>query len=142
MKLGTKSPSVNKMKASTRIPFSERSIRPVAIAVTLAASLCMGCAPKAVRGGEGTANPNLDNAAMSITLKVKEPVNEDADGAEYSIQKSKLRTEEDHRQTLAEKKKNQEQEELEINTRTRTRITEQPHKSTSTWRSAWLPLAA
>ncbi len=32
-------------------------------------SLCvLGCGPKAVRGGEGTENPNLDNAAMSTGL--------------------------------------------------------------------------
>ncbi len=27
-----------------------------------------GCAPKAMRGGEGTANPDLDRPAMSVTL--------------------------------------------------------------------------
>ncbi|MEE9385082.1 MAG: hypothetical protein V3V08_16880 [Nannocystaceae bacterium] len=37
----------------------------LALAATVAAS---ACGPKAVRGGEGTANPNLDQAAMSTTL--------------------------------------------------------------------------
>lgn len=43
--------------------------------VRLAAVLCIaalaastGCAPRAMRGGEGTANPDLDRPAMSVTL--------------------------------------------------------------------------
>lgn len=54
----------------------------------------------------------LDNASMSITLKIKEEINKDVSGEEFSIQKSKLRTEEDHRQTLAEKKKNEERKKV------------------------------
>lgn len=48
----------------------------------------------------------LDEASLSITLKLKEPTGKDVeDPTIYSIQESKLRTEEDHRLTLAEKKK-------------------------------------
>ena len=39
--------------------------------VALLASIALfsaGCAPRAIRGGEGTANPDLDRAAMSTTL--------------------------------------------------------------------------
>jgi TolB-like protein len=37
------------------------------IGLSLLLMLC-GCAPRAMRGGEGTANPNLDRPAMSVTL--------------------------------------------------------------------------
>jgi hypothetical protein len=48
----------------------------------------------------------LDEAALSLTLKTKEPINMDIlDPSQYSIQQAKLRTEEDHRLSLAEKKK-------------------------------------
>jgi hypothetical protein len=48
----------------------------------------------------------LDEAALAITVKNKEPVNVDIeDPTIYSIQQSKLRTEEDLRMQLAEKKK-------------------------------------
>jgi uncharacterized protein (TIGR02722 family) len=38
------------------------------LAAALAASASVACKPKAIRGGEGTENPNLDNAAMSTGL--------------------------------------------------------------------------
>jgi WD40 repeat protein len=47
----------------------------------------------------------LDEASLAISLKLTEPTEVDADAAAYSIQQSKLRTEEDHRLSLAEKKK-------------------------------------
>jgi hypothetical protein len=47
----------------------------------------------------------MDEAALSITMKTNEPLDQDADHTAYSIQQSKLRTEEDHRLTLAERKK-------------------------------------
>jgi TolB-like protein len=43
----------------------------IATATALAASLAigsLGCAPRAMRGGEGTANPDLDAPALSVTL--------------------------------------------------------------------------
>ena len=50
----------------------------------------------------------LDEAALAITIKNKEPTNIDIeDPTIYSIQQSKLRTEEDHRMQLADKKKQQ-----------------------------------
>lgn len=56
----------------------------------------------------------LDEAALAVTLKTREPLNVDVeDPTIYSIQQSKLRTEEDHRLSLAEKKK--EGERLKIN---------------------------
>ena len=45
--------------------------RSVSVHLLLAVALCavsVGCKPKAIRGGEGTENPNLDNAAMSTGL--------------------------------------------------------------------------
>lgn len=49
----------------------------------------------------------LDEAALAITIKNKEPVNQDISNPNeiYSIQQAKLRTEEDHRLELADKKK-------------------------------------
>jgi hypothetical protein len=45
----------------------------------------------------------LDEPALAVTLKTKEPVNVDVEDTNmYSIQQSKLKTEEDHRQALAE----------------------------------------
>jgi hypothetical protein len=45
----------------------------------------------------------LDEPALAVTLKTKEPVNVDVeDPTIYSIQQSKLRTEEDHRLSLAD----------------------------------------
>lgn len=44
-----------------------RSIRSLALLVPLLVAVA-ACGPKAVRGGEGTENPNLDNAAMSTGL--------------------------------------------------------------------------
>ena len=38
------------------------------VAFALALTAAAGCRPKAVRGGDGTENPNLDNAAMSTGL--------------------------------------------------------------------------
>jgi uncharacterized protein (TIGR02722 family) len=38
------------------------------VAALAAASASAGCKPKAIRGGEGTENPNLDDAAMSTGL--------------------------------------------------------------------------
>jgi len=34
----------------------------------IAVALSMACAPRAMRGGDGTENPNMDRAAMSTTL--------------------------------------------------------------------------
>ena len=42
----------------------------------------MGCKPKAVRGGPGTANPNLDKGAMSTTL--------DREDIKYLVQELRL----------------------------------------------------
>jgi TolB-like protein len=46
-----------------------------AVGVLLSSALCLllavgsfGCAPRAMRGGEGTANPDLDAPALSVTL--------------------------------------------------------------------------
>mmetsp|Transcript_35625 Transcript_35625/g.54479 ORF Transcript_35625/g.54479 Transcript_35625/m.54479 type:complete len:125 (+) Transcript_35625:2378-2752(+) len=48
----------------------------------------------------------LDEASISITVKTREATGLDIiDATQYSIQQSKLRTEEDHRMTLAERKK-------------------------------------
>lgn len=47
----------------------------------------------------------LDEASLAITIKTKDPIGVDADPTKYSIQQSKLRTEEDHRLTLADRKK-------------------------------------
>ncbi len=47
-------------------PMQRLILAPLSIALALAAGT--GCRPKAVRGGEGTENPNLDNAAMSTGL--------------------------------------------------------------------------
>lgn len=48
----------------------------------------------------------MDEAALAITIKTKEPLNEDVkDPTQYSIQQDKLKSEEDRRRALAEKKK-------------------------------------
>lgn len=48
----------------------------------------------------------MDEAALAITIKTKEPLNEDVkDPTQYSIQQDKLKSEEDKRRALAEKKK-------------------------------------
>jgi len=48
----------------------------------------------------------LDEASISITVKTREATGLDVlDPTIYSIQQAKLRTEEDHRLNLAEKKK-------------------------------------
>ena len=39
-----------------------------AVMVLVVAIVVGGCAPRAMRGGEGTANPDLDRPAMSVTL--------------------------------------------------------------------------
>jgi penicillin-binding protein activator len=47
------------------------SFRPVArslAGIAAAVLVLAGCAPKAMRGGEGTARPDLDRPAMSVTL--------------------------------------------------------------------------
>lgn len=52
------------------------------------------------------AEHGLDEAALAISLKLKEPTGLDVtDPTIYSIQQSKLRTEEDHRLSLADRKK-------------------------------------
>lgn len=38
------------------------------LVVLATAALVAGCAPRAMRGGPGTANPDIDRAAMSVTL--------------------------------------------------------------------------
>ena len=43
-----------------------RSALAFAVAMLLVGSL--GCTPRAMRGGEGTANPDLDRRALSVTL--------------------------------------------------------------------------
>lgn len=45
---------------------TSRTLLNVCLLVSLAASLA--CAPRAMRGGDGTENPNMDRAAMSTTL--------------------------------------------------------------------------
>jgi len=48
----------------------------------------------------------LEESSLAISMKCKEPVGLDIlDPTIYSIQQAKLRTEEDHRMSLAEKKK-------------------------------------
>ncbi len=47
-------------------PMQRLILAPLTLALAVAAG--SGCRPKAVRGGEGTENPNLDNAAMSTGL--------------------------------------------------------------------------
>jgi uncharacterized protein (TIGR02722 family) len=42
--------------------------RLLALGVVILCAGLAGCAARAVRGGEGTANPDLDRAAMSVTL--------------------------------------------------------------------------
>lgn len=44
----------------------------LALAVAATAATSTGCKPKAVRGGPGTENPNLDQGAMSTTLDRKD----------------------------------------------------------------------
>jgi len=45
------------------------TFRPAALALVCAAIVTLaGCAPRAIRGGEGTARPDLDRPAMSVTL--------------------------------------------------------------------------
>ena len=48
------------------------STRLAAAALTLAALFTAACGPKAIRGGPGTENPNLDQGAMSTTLDRKD----------------------------------------------------------------------
>ncbi len=48
---------------------STRLVSPLLLALAIASSVsATGCKPKAVRGGPGTENPNLDQGAMSTTL--------------------------------------------------------------------------
>ncbi len=47
-----------------------RFLAPATVALALLATT--GCKPKAIRGGEGTENPGLDNAAMSTGLDRKD----------------------------------------------------------------------
>lgn len=51
-----------------------RPLQLIALGVALTTSLGanLGCKPKAVRGGPGTENPNLDQGAMSTTLDRKD----------------------------------------------------------------------
>ncbi len=54
---------------STRpLPLLSRLPLLLALALVPAALTSAGCKPKAVRGGPGTENPNLDQGAMSTTL--------------------------------------------------------------------------
>src|SRR5262245_34406983 len=51
------------------LSFSRSSLRLVlTIALPVLGVGMLGCKPKAVRGGPGTENPNLDEGAMSTTL--------------------------------------------------------------------------
>jgi uncharacterized protein (TIGR02722 family) len=45
-----------------------RVSRALLLVATLGVALSAGCKPKAIRGGEGTENPNLDQGAMSTGL--------------------------------------------------------------------------
>lgn len=48
----------------------------------------------------------VDEAALAITIKTKEPLGQDVtDPTIYSIQMDKMKTEEDHRLSLADRKK-------------------------------------
>ena len=54
-----------------RLSVSHRSIAPRRVALVLVAAMLFasaGCAPRAMRGGEGTDNPDLDRPALSVTL--------------------------------------------------------------------------
>lgn len=55
------------MQQPTR-SYSRLTLATLALALTAPTAFASGCKPKAVRGGAGTANPNLDRAAMSTTL--------------------------------------------------------------------------
>ncbi|MCA9720106.1 MAG: penicillin-binding protein activator LpoB [Myxococcales bacterium] len=54
------------------LPGLVRALLTAALLVPATLAVNTGCKPKAVRGGEGTENPNLDNAAMSTTLDRKD----------------------------------------------------------------------
>jgi penicillin-binding protein activator len=47
---------------------SFRSVAGALTGVAAAVVIFAGCSPKAIRGGEGTARPDLDRPAMSVTL--------------------------------------------------------------------------
>jgi PBP1b-binding outer membrane lipoprotein LpoB len=47
---------------------SARGIALPLLSTVAVVALALGCAPRAMRGGEGTANPDLDNPALSVTL--------------------------------------------------------------------------
>jgi len=47
---------------------SARPSRVALAALALSLAVFPGCAPQAIRGGPGTANPDLDRPAMSVTL--------------------------------------------------------------------------
>ncbi len=51
------------------LPGPSRPLRVwIAVTVSLGALLGLGCAPQAMRGGEGTENPDLDRPALSVKL--------------------------------------------------------------------------
>lgn len=55
---------------------------------------------------ELTEQQMMDEAALAISIKTREPLNQDIlDPSKYSIQQDKLKSEEDRRRELAEKKK-------------------------------------
>jgi len=50
------------------IPRMRRPAIVTAVALAALGVAAAGCAPRAIRGGEGTAHPDLDRPAMSVTL--------------------------------------------------------------------------
>jgi TolB-like protein len=53
---------------SSRTRTTNRGYGGIAALLSIVALASAGCAPRAIRGGEGTARPDLDRPAMSVTL--------------------------------------------------------------------------
>lgn len=63
----------------------------------------------------GDTSEYIDDTELVVTLKLEQETEQDVtDDSQYSIQQSKLRTEEDHRLKLAEKKKEGIREQIEM----------------------------
>lgn len=56
------------MNSRTTVVGSFRPVAGILAGVAAVLLVLAGCAPKAIRGGEGTARPDLDRPAMSVTL--------------------------------------------------------------------------
>jgi curli biogenesis system outer membrane secretion channel CsgG len=56
------------MRYGRKTGFTAAVSVPVAFVVAVCLAVGAGCAARAVRGGEGTAYPNIDRPAMSVTL--------------------------------------------------------------------------